>query len=116
MSIEETAEAAEFFGSDGVIVTGTATGQPARVEDLQGTVNESVIQSEMVFHDLLPPLRKSEDFYTSRIFYVQNVCGLCEKHFLQIQVVCLSKNKFVQTVVSTIKDEIFPLISGFPLF
>ncbi|XP_072014402.1 uncharacterized protein F13E9.13, mitochondrial-like [Amphiura filiformis] len=46
VSIEETAEAAEFFGSDGVIVTGTATGQPAKVEDLQdvqGAVNIPVL-------------------------------------------------------------------------
>src|SRR3712207_9036473 len=28
------AEAAEFFGSDGVIVTGTATGKPTREEDV----------------------------------------------------------------------------------
>jgi uncharacterized protein len=32
--IEEAADAAQFFGSDGLIVTGTATGKPCRIEDL----------------------------------------------------------------------------------
>ena len=36
VSIEETAEAAEFFCSDGVVVTGTATGQPANEKELKG--------------------------------------------------------------------------------
>ncbi len=34
VSLAEAAEAAEFFGADGVIVTGTATGKPTRVEDV----------------------------------------------------------------------------------
>lgn len=34
VSLTEAAEAAEFFGADGVIVTGTATGKPTRVEDV----------------------------------------------------------------------------------
>lgn len=34
VSLAETAHAAEFFGSDGLIVTGTATGDPARPEDV----------------------------------------------------------------------------------
>lgn len=34
VSIGEAAEASEFFGADGVIVTGTATGKPVRGEDL----------------------------------------------------------------------------------
>jgi uncharacterized protein len=34
VSIAEAAEAAEFFGADGVIVTGTATGRPAALEEV----------------------------------------------------------------------------------
>lgn len=34
ISLTDAAEAAEFFGADGVIVTGTATGKPTRVEDV----------------------------------------------------------------------------------
>ncbi|KAF4521374.1 hypothetical protein B566_EDAN006963 [Ephemera danica] len=41
VSIEETAKAAEFFLSDGVIVTGSATGQPADCSELQ-RVRDSV--------------------------------------------------------------------------
>ncbi|KAG8297609.1 hypothetical protein J6590_031652 [Homalodisca vitripennis] len=36
VSIEETAKAAEFFLSDGLIVTGTATGDPAKPSDIVG--------------------------------------------------------------------------------
>jgi len=35
VSLAETAEAAEFFKADGVIVTGTATGAPASMSDLR---------------------------------------------------------------------------------
>lgn len=34
LTIGEAAEAAEFFGSDGIIVSGTATGKPTRGEDI----------------------------------------------------------------------------------
>lgn len=34
VSLEECVEAAEFFGADGVIVTGTATGKPVAIEDV----------------------------------------------------------------------------------
>lgn len=34
LSIGEAAQAAEFFGADGLIVTGTATGRPTSAEDL----------------------------------------------------------------------------------
>lgn len=40
VSIEETAKAAEFFLSDGVIITGTATGDPASMNELS-TVKKS---------------------------------------------------------------------------
>lgn len=36
VSIEETARAAEFFLSDGLIVTGAATGAPADPRELRG--------------------------------------------------------------------------------
>jgi hypothetical protein len=36
--IGAAAEAAEFFGADGLIVTGTATGKPVRAEDLEAMV------------------------------------------------------------------------------
>ncbi len=35
IDLAEFARGAEFFGADGVIVTGTATGRPARVDDVQ---------------------------------------------------------------------------------
>jgi membrane complex biogenesis BtpA family protein len=41
VSLPETAQAAEFFGADGVIVTGTATGSPALPEDV-ASVREAV--------------------------------------------------------------------------
>jgi len=39
VTIEETAKAAEFFRADGVIVTGTATGDPANPEDISAVMN-----------------------------------------------------------------------------
>lgn len=36
VSLIETAKAAEFFLTDGIIVTGTATGQPAKPHDVAG--------------------------------------------------------------------------------
>lgn len=41
VDLEETAHAAEFFLSDGLIVTGAATGQPASLEEVQA-VKQSV--------------------------------------------------------------------------
>lgn len=38
VSIEETARAAEFFLSDGVIITGAATGVQANPEEFRGAV------------------------------------------------------------------------------
>ncbi len=34
MSLAETVKAAEFFGTDGVIITGVATGAPTDVHDV----------------------------------------------------------------------------------
>ncbi|MEN8116981.1 MAG: BtpA/SgcQ family protein [Bacteroidota bacterium] len=39
ISIEETAKAAEFFLSDGIIITGQATGEKASVEDVKAVKN-----------------------------------------------------------------------------
>lgn len=36
VSLIETAKAAEFFLTDGIIVTGTATGQPTKPSDVIG--------------------------------------------------------------------------------
>jgi predicted TIM-barrel enzyme len=36
VSLSETAKAAEFFLSDGLIITGTATGEPVNTDDLAG--------------------------------------------------------------------------------
>jgi len=36
ISLIETAKAAEFFLTDGIIVTGTATGQPAEPQEVVG--------------------------------------------------------------------------------
>jgi uncharacterized protein len=41
LSITDVAEAAEFFGSDGLIVTGTATGKPTSPEDLKAACGAS---------------------------------------------------------------------------
>lgn len=41
--IGEAAEAAEFFGADGVIVTGTATGKPCRLEDVVETARATAL-------------------------------------------------------------------------
>jgi hypothetical protein len=41
VDLAETARSAEFFGADGLVVTGTATGRPAAVEDVR-TVRQSV--------------------------------------------------------------------------
>ena len=35
VSLAETAQAAEFFGADGVVITGEATGRAASIEDLK---------------------------------------------------------------------------------
>lgn len=35
LTLSETAKAAEFFLSDGIIVTGNSTGDPAKVKDLE---------------------------------------------------------------------------------
>lgn len=37
LSLADCAEAAQFFGADGVIVTGTATGKPVQLDDLKET-------------------------------------------------------------------------------
>ena len=41
VSLEDAIHATEFFGGDGVIVTGTATGKPVRIEDVRAARNAS---------------------------------------------------------------------------
>ena len=48
MSIAETAKAAEFFLADGLIVTGSATGDPAQPGDLESII-ECIIFSHNYF-------------------------------------------------------------------
>nr|CAD7443432.1 unnamed protein product [Timema bartmani] len=45
VSLEETARAAEFFCSDGVIVTGSATGDPANPHQLTGWYHSLIQQT-----------------------------------------------------------------------
>lgn len=45
VSLVEMAKAAEFFGSDGVIVTGTATGEQTNPEHVQGNASYSTMFS-----------------------------------------------------------------------
>lgn len=45
VSLVEMAKAAEFFGSDGVIVTGTATGEQTNPEHVQGNTSYSTMFS-----------------------------------------------------------------------
>lgn len=44
LSVSEVARAAEFFGSDGTIVTGTETGSPVEKRDLEGMFFVKFIQ------------------------------------------------------------------------
>lgn len=39
LDLAETAHATEFFGADGVVITGVATGQPAAIEDVRTAKN-----------------------------------------------------------------------------
>lgn len=46
MNVTETAKAAEFFQCDGVILTGSATGQPPSSQELKGT---NLVQIRKIF-------------------------------------------------------------------
>lgn len=56
VSLVETAKAAEFFLSDGVILTGTATGDPANVNELVELKNNvslpAIVGSGVTEHNL----------------------------------------------------------------
>lgn len=54
ISLDEAAAAAEFFGADGVIVTGSATGQPTSPEDV-ATVRQAVKCAVGVGSGVTPP-------------------------------------------------------------
>ncbi len=53
VNIAETAKAAVFFGADGVVVTGTATGEPTRVEDV-AAVAEAIDQAIFIGSGVTP--------------------------------------------------------------
>lgn len=50
----ETAKAAKFFMSDGIIVTGTATGQPAKPHDVNGKLLSKIWQDQPFADNSLP--------------------------------------------------------------
>lgn len=57
--LAETAKAAEFFGADGVVVTGAATGEPTRaadVADVAGAVGVPVVVGSGVTPETVPEL------------------------------------------------------------
>lgn len=53
VSLAETAKAAVFMGADGVVVTGTATGEPARPEDLR-RVADAIDQAVFIGSGITP--------------------------------------------------------------
>lgn len=53
VSLVEMAKAAEFFGSDGVIVTGTATGEQTNPEHVLG--NASLVTRNNVYRAIFVP-------------------------------------------------------------
>jgi uncharacterized protein len=64
VSLAETAEAAEMFGSDGVIVTGSTTGRPASLDDLaaaKAAVDLPVLVGSGATADSLPELFRHAD-------------------------------------------------------
>lgn len=66
VSLAETAEAAELFSADGLIVTGTATGRPVAVEDVRevsASVGLPVAVGSGVTPDNLPRLWEHADVF-----------------------------------------------------
>jgi len=64
VSIAEAAEAAEFFGADGIIVTGTATGKPTDPDELcavRGATTLPLLVGSGVTPEQLPQLFESAD-------------------------------------------------------
>lgn len=64
LSIADCAAAAEFFGADAVIITGTATGRPTRVEDVaeaRSAVSIPVLVGSGVDPDSVGPLLEHAD-------------------------------------------------------
>jgi len=62
--IADAVEAAEFFGADGVIITGTATGKPCRTEDLaaaRAATKLPVLVGSGVTPESVPELFKHAD-------------------------------------------------------
>lgn len=64
LSIADVARAADFFRADGVVVTGVATGEPARPEDVAavaGAVDLPVLVGSGVTRETLPALLEHAD-------------------------------------------------------
>lgn len=64
ITVSEAVEAAEFFGADGVIITGTATGKPAEPEDVvsaRRATDLPVLVGSGVTPEQLPSLFESAD-------------------------------------------------------
>lgn len=64
ITVAEAAEAAEFFGADGLIITGAATGKPARQEDVEACRAASrlpLLVGSGVTPDLAPSLLAHAD-------------------------------------------------------
>lgn len=64
LSLADCAEAAEFFGADALIITGTATGHPTRVEDVaeaRGASRLPVLVGSGVVPDTVGPLFEYAD-------------------------------------------------------
>lgn len=75
IDITEAARAAEFFGADGVIVTGVATGQPADLADLQQTgaaVNLPVLVGSGITPHNLHKFRPFADAFIVGSFYKED--------------------------------------------
>lgn len=64
IGIADAAEAAEFFGADGLIITGSATGKPARIEDVaeaRGASRLPVLVGSGVTPEQVAPLLRHAD-------------------------------------------------------
>lgn len=61
VSLIETAKAAEFFLADGLIVTGTATGDPAKPSDLQGILDSIYLISQQFLAFVSPDVASHVD-------------------------------------------------------
>lgn len=73
--LADAAEAAEFFGADGLIVTGTATGKPTRPEDVaavRGATSLPVLVGSGVAPETIPALFAHADAVIVGSWYKQD--------------------------------------------